>query len=69
MADVAAIARELKHLARVIAVTERTAKDADDAFPWELSLQGLYARRAELLQELQGPLHTSGEVVAEREAP
>ena len=51
-ADIAAVRNELEDLARVIAVTEVAAQEASDPFAWELSLQGLRARREQLRAEL-----------------
>jgi putative nucleotidyltransferase with HDIG domain len=65
--EVGAAREELTDLSHVIAVTEQTARQVDDPFPWELSLEGLSARRSALVRELVDVLQ-GGEEAVRRQA-
>jgi HEAT repeat protein len=60
-ADVAFVRDELLQLNQVIALTERTAEQAEDDFPWRLSLQGFCGLRQQRLDELVAAAHAGSE--------
>ena len=51
--DITSARDELVQTNQVIAVTERTAEQAEDGSAWRLSLRGFYGLRNELVQELE----------------